>query len=89
MPHDKKYWFSRKRYGYGWTPSTTRGWLAILLYVIVVILGANVLLKDVPDNTYTKEVGYFLGFTALATAILYISVRKRSPKAKWQWGKKN
>lgn len=30
-------WFRRKRFGYGWTPSSWEGWLATLLFVLACI----------------------------------------------------
>ncbi len=31
---DKKYWFKAKKYGRGWTPSSWRGWLVLVAWVL-------------------------------------------------------
>lgn len=84
---NRQLWFKRKRYGYGWVPASWRGWLAIIVYILIV-LGGAITLKDVPDNTFTKEVGFYLTFVAIATAALVRLSYKYGPKPKWRWGKK-
>jgi hypothetical protein len=82
------HWFSRKRYGYGWgLPTAWQGWLSLALYIASMLLGGVILLSDAPDDTLTKEVGYFFGWVLFLTLILYVVVRKHAPKPKWQWGK--
>lgn len=84
----KNYWFKRKRYGYGAVPTTTQGTLLIITYLVILLGGSWLLLKDVPEGTYTKEVGYFFMLLLVSTGItVYISYKK-SPKWKWRWGKK-
>lgn len=84
---ENRYWFKRRRYGYGWIPSTWQGWTAIGLYVVV-LLGGATMLADVPENEFTSEVGVFVLIFVLATAgLLRISYAK-GPKPKWRWGAK-
>lgn len=35
----KKLWFKRKTYGWGWTPVAWQGWLVIVLYVLFIVSG--------------------------------------------------
>ena len=35
---EKKLWFKRKTFGYGWTPSTIEGWIAIIIFVGAALL---------------------------------------------------
>ena len=82
-----KYWFKRRRYGYGWIPATKEGWTVVVIYLVVVAAGALVI-KDTPDGEFTKEVGFYLLTVAIATsALVRISISK-GPKPKWRWGKK-
>jgi hypothetical protein len=81
-------WFKRKRYGLGWVPVTWQGWMVIIVEVLFLLLLSEVLLKDVPKNTYQSEVGMFLAAVFLSVvAFIYISYKK-GPKPKWRWGKK-
>ena len=81
-----KYWFKRKRYGWGWVPSTWQGWLLIAIYVIVVV-AATQTIQDVPAGTMRRELGFYLLIITLATVSLIRIGYKTGPKPKWRWGK--
>lgn len=83
----KKYWFKRRRFGYGWVPVTWQGWSVIAAY-LAVVLGGALTLSDVPENEFTKEVGIFLVIIFIATAALIRITLLTGPKPKWRWGKK-
>jgi hypothetical protein len=40
---EKKLWFKAKRYGWGWTPVTWQGWVAVLVYVAILIRFGTIL----------------------------------------------
>ncbi len=82
----KDYWFKDKRYGIGFIPSTPQGWAVIISYVIIVVGSSLILLKDVPDNTYQAEAGYFMAVFAVSTFALLIISRAKGPTPKWRWG---
>ncbi len=82
------YWFKRRRYGYGWIPVSWQGWLVVLAFVVFVLLGA-LSIKDVPENTFTKEVAFYLLFVFIATTALVKISYLKGPKPKWRWGKKS
>lgn len=86
---EKENWFKRKRYGIGWAPGSKKGWITLLAYVVIIVGLAIVMLRDVPENTYTAEVGYFLAITAVITIVFISFGAKRSPTSKWRWGKKD
>lgn len=82
------FWFKRRRYGYGWIPTTWQGWLVVISFIVIVFSSSILLLKDVPENTYQSEVGVFFTVVFLSIlALVFISHRK-GPKPKWRWGKK-
>lgn len=83
-----KYWFKRKRYGWGWTPTTWQGWLVIGLYAAVIIAGSYTL-RGVPHHTVNKKVGYYIFFVLVATLLLLQVVYKTAPSPKLRWGKKD
>ncbi len=81
------YWFKRRRYGYGWIPTTWQGITTVVVFILVLLFGL-VLLKDVPENTYTKEVGYYLVLVFGAAITLVLLSYLKGPTPKWRWGKK-
>ena len=41
MQNERKYWFSAKRYGWGWgIPSSWHGWLVLTVFVALVVVGS-------------------------------------------------
>lgn len=80
-----KYWFKRRRYGYGWTPVTKEGWGIVVVFLGILILGA-LAIKDTPKGEFTKEVGFYLIAVAIVTVILVRVSMNKGPKPKWRWG---
>jgi hypothetical protein len=75
----KKFWFRRKLYGWGWTPITWQGWLVIAIYVFFIISAVS----DLDHESFKN----FL-FIILATILLLVICYKKGEKPKWQWGKR-
>ena len=82
-----KLWFKRRRYGWGWTPVTWQGWLAVTLFAAVVISSAFTLpLK--PNEPTTGQIIVFLMYVAGAgLTLIGVSIMK-GPSPKFRWGKK-
>ena len=76
---NKKLWFRRKLYGWGWTPCTWEGWLVLLVWVIFFALAMSNL-----DHESFKN---FL-FIFLSVLFLIWICYKKGEKPKWQWGKR-
>jgi hypothetical protein len=81
-----RYWFKRKRYGYGWTPTTWQGWGVIIGYLAVVFGGGEVVVK--PNSTNTQAWLYLLS-VLLASYLLITTIKDHAPTGKWRWGKKS
>jgi hypothetical protein len=75
----RSYWFSAKRYGWGWTPSTWQGWLVLVGYVALVIW-ANILLGHGGDVLRRALV-----VGGLTLALVLICWVKGEP-SRWRWG---
>jgi hypothetical protein len=88
MKNKGKFWFKRKRYGWGWVPVTWQGWLLIVTEILFLLFSSEVLLRDVPENTYQSEVGIFLSLVFLSIVVLIFISHQKGPKPKWRWGKK-
>jgi uncharacterized membrane protein YhaH (DUF805 family) len=76
---EKKLWFRRKLYGWGWTPCTWEGWLVLLVWVVFFTLAVSMM-----DHEGLKN----LLFIFLSTIFLIWVCYKKGEKPKWQWGKR-
>ncbi|MDB5254171.1 MAG: hypothetical protein JWL80_237 [Parcubacteria group bacterium] len=78
-------WFKRKTYGWGWTPVTWQGWLAIFVYIILVVISALTL----DDQSPTREVmfNFALPVALLTFALIWLAYKK-GERPRWQWGNK-
>lgn len=81
-----KYWYKRRRYGWGWAPVTWQGWSVVVACLGAIIVAAMVLLGDEPHNTWTADSWTFLGVAAIILCILLASGYARGPRPKWRWG---
>lgn len=80
---NKKLWFKRKTYGFGWTPVTWEGWLVILIYIAVIFMYEYYIHSVEPDGNFLVGVVFpVIIFTSILIAICY----KKGEKPKWQWG---
>lgn len=84
----QQYWFKRRRYGYGWTPTTWQGWLAVSAFLFVAI-GSAVTLIAVYEGVYDSElIWVYMNIVFVALAGFIIVSTKKAPVPKWRWGKK-
>lgn len=79
----KPLWFTRKRYGWGWTPVTWQGWAVVAGYVAFVASGAFLFLRDEYGG---QGVLAFLVWTLGYTLWLVSVTRQHGPTPRWQWG---
>jgi len=79
MEKEKKLWFRRKLYGWGWTPCSWEGWFVLLVWVIFFVLAVSNLDQEVFKNYL---------FIFLSVAVLIVICYKKGEKPKWQWGKR-
>ncbi|MDD5649887.1 MAG: hypothetical protein PHF86_05610 [Candidatus Nanoarchaeia archaeon] len=79
----KDLWFRAKKYGYGWYPINWKGWIVILIYVILLISWITLFF-----NFYSLEknwIIYLIGIFILSSILVFISWKK-GEKARWRWG---
>ncbi len=79
-----KCWFKRRRYGYGWVPVTWQGFVAVFIYVGLIIAAAFLMEEDMSAG----EAVAYLTFVVIATLLLLVVGLYYGPKPKWRWGKK-
>ena len=86
MGKHNPYWFKRRRYGYGWMPVMWQGWISVLLFLDVVLIGASILL-NIPKIRSGTSLAIYLFTVALASVALFMISTKKGPTPKWRWGK--
>ena len=75
------YWFRAKRYGWGWGwPSSWQGW--VVLAAFIALLGTGGILLPPASN-----LGAFLGYVALLSALLIVICWLKGEPPRWRWGK--
>lgn len=83
----KKYWFKRKRYGYGWVPANRAGWMLIGIYILTVLLSSTILI-DAPEDQISPQVVIYVAIFVISTVTTVTVTCLTGPKPKWRWGKK-
>ncbi|NCS97320.1 MAG: hypothetical protein GW762_01895 [Candidatus Pacebacteria bacterium] len=87
MIKKQRYWFKRRRYGYGWMPSSWQGHVTVIVCMLPIFYGL-IFLKDVENNTLTPEVRNFILLTIISVSVLVGTSYKMGPPPKWRWGSK-
>ena len=80
----EKYWFKRKRYGWGWYPSSWQGWSVLGIYLLSILaaaFNANMFTGTSPDVLFS-----FIPEVLFYTIILISICYKTGETPKWQWG---
>jgi hypothetical protein len=76
---NKKLWFRRKVYGWGWFPVTWEGWVVIIVWATIF----TTLVQNM-DHEWLKNIL----FVFISIGILIYICYKKGEAPKWQWGKK-
>ena len=85
---DKKYWFKRRRFGWGWVPVTWQGWLSVIVFIGAAVGTAYAVLPPKPQQPTSGQLTVFLGGLAVyILAIVFLGMTK-GPVPHWRWGKK-
>lgn len=82
---NKRFWFRRKTYGYGWQPSTWQGWTVIAVY----ILGLLALFTYQVPKGRELSLDRVAIFGLLLLLLLWIVWVKGEKPLRWQWGVKS
>jgi hypothetical protein len=78
MDEPRRYWFKRKRYGWGWgLPVAWQGWVVLALFVAAISAASHLAPRH--------PVLFALAITASAAALLAVCLWKGEPP-KWRWG---
>lgn len=72
--NDKKLWFKKKRYGWGWTPSSWEGWLIAVVYMIAIFSSAF---------RVEKNKTIYIPIFIFANLFLIYILQKKGEKVDW------
>lgn len=76
------YWFSAKKYGWGWgLPSAWQGWVTLLIYFLLLAVSAYLF------NPETESTAFVFSAIVLTVLLVLVCWAKGEPAA-WRWGKK-
>lgn len=85
-PQHHRYWFKRKRYGWGWEPATWEGWLTLGIFFVLLfgnLFIRHMLLVEEP----TGDVGTRIVVETIALFVaLFVICARTGEKPRWQWG---
>jgi hypothetical protein len=79
MENNKKIWFRRKLYGWGWTPVSWEGNLFLLIWIIIFVS----LISRINYYNYQNIV-----IILVMIGVLIFICYKRGEKPRWQWGER-
>lgn len=100
-PHGDRAWFAPKEFGYGATPSSWQGWLATVLFVLLIAMTAA-FLDPRPDDLPHRlglyrlplfqalhpRAPYVLALVAIeCAAFVALTWWKSSAPWTWRWGR--
>lgn len=81
---EEKLWFRRRRYGWGWIPTTWQGYLILALYLILMVAAALIFTNG--NNEISSPLGFIISLVVIIGSLIGITYIK-GPKPKWRWGK--
>jgi len=81
MSRPERYWFPAKRFGWGWGfPVTWQGWVALLVYVVLLCLVMVIFEPHQHPFVFTVRV-------ALLTLALWAVCWLKGEPPRWHWDK--
>ncbi len=83
---EREIWFKRKRYGWGWYPSSWQGWLVILVWLGLFIAGELEFFSRLDENPAPEIFVYFFLYTLMLVAALIGICYRHGEPPRWQWG---
>ena len=80
----RELWFKAKRYGWGWTPCSIKGWVITLIYIIGFVIAEFYFI--LAFNKEISRITIFGIFTVLWISPLIWICYKKGEKPGWRWG---
>jgi len=73
---EKRYWFRKKRFGWGWTPATGEGWIATFAFAAIIVGGTIVLM---PATARTAPWAPAVWVAAWSAALVVLAAKTGEP----------
>ena len=74
-PSPDQHWFRRRRFGIGWTPVATQGWISLVVFTAVLIVDIAWFIGGGPHPSNLHLIGVGLVFSLDVLGILWVCVR--------------
>ncbi len=85
----QKYWFKPKRYGYGFVPVTTCGWLATLALLAILLFAGYTNGLFAPEEVSIRDgLRYMLDIFMITALFTILCKDKVEGGLAWRWGGK-
>lgn len=72
----KRYWFTAKKFGWGWTPSSIEGWAVMALYLIA-LLGLIFIYRGQFED---PPIDFYINLGLITALLIYIAWRNAEPQ---------
>jgi hypothetical protein len=80
-------WFTARRYGWGWTPATTEGWVVVLIFIAAVGIVTVGFLRQLHSGADRGPATLrFLVVIAILTGLLVAVAWLTGERPRWRWG---
>lgn len=81
----QKYWFKRRRYGYGWVPVTWQGWVSIVVMLSIILIGSYLFSTT---SRSTEDLWLYINMVVMTILLFIFLTLVKGPSPKWRWGQK-
>lgn len=82
---EQKLWFKAKSFGWGWYPVTWQGWVATLVYVLLL---TSTITKIQETSTVKEVIIDFFIPCVLSSSLFFMLAWKTGERPTWRWGTK-
>jgi hypothetical protein len=76
MGTENRYWFGRKRIGWGWGPRSWEGWFTVIIYALLMMALPSYLGPHLGDNGVRV---LWIGLTVLLFVIFFWKLERPGP----------
>lgn len=81
-------WFKPKKFGYGYTPAGWEGWLAVMVYALVLAGGIALIVHLIAPAQDIWEILLTIAWTAVTTiAFMAVAAPRTEGEIRWRWGR--
>ena len=80
----QRYWFVAKKYGWGWRPSTWQGWIALFVFMSLII--GNFFRIDASSPSVNHTLMCFIPETFICIVLFMGLCFVKGEPPSWHWG---